>query len=139
MNQPAHKDSAVIADATTVLGDMRDLSRALVYAALLTDDGFEVVSVPSVRTEGSRMASMASSMQALSDAVARELKMGSSEYIIIATQSGYVIQLRVPGQSLVLSTKFLDNETLGKALAISRQAAAKMSSLMAPSTPLGVL
>jgi len=133
MSVPAHKDQAIIDNAATVLNEMRALCKSLVYAALLTDDGFEVVSLPSYhQTDGSRMASMASSMQALSDAVARELKMGSSEYIIIATQTGYVLQLRVPSQSLVLSALFGDDETLGKALSISRLSAQKMSALMTP-------
>ena len=132
MSVPAHKDQAIIDNAAMVLTEMRALCKSLVYAALLTDDGFEVVSLPNSRTDGSRMASMASSMQALSDAVARELKMGTSEYIIIATQSGYVLQLRVPSQSLVLSALFGDDETLGKALSISRLSAQKMSVLMNP-------
>jgi len=132
MSIPAHKDQAIIDNAAMVLNEMRALCKSLVYAALLTDDGFEVVSLPSYQTDGSRMASMASSMQALSDAVARELKMGSSEYIIIATQSGYVLQLRVPSQTLVLSALFGDDETLGKALSISRLSAQKMSALMSP-------
>jgi len=132
MSVPAHKDQAIIDNAAMVLTEMRALCKSLVYAALLTDDGFEVVSLPNSRTDGSRMASMASSMQALSDAVARELKMGTSEYIIIATQSGYVLQLRVPTQSLVLSALFGDDETLGKALSISRLSAQKMSVLMNP-------
>jgi len=133
MSVPAHKDQAIIDSAAMVLNEMRALCKSLVYAALLTDDGFEVVSLPSYQqTDGSRMASMASSMQALSDAVARELKMGSSEYIIIATQTGYVLQLRVPSQTLVLSALFGDDETLGKALSISRLSAQKMSALMTP-------
>jgi predicted regulator of Ras-like GTPase activity (Roadblock/LC7/MglB family) len=131
MTTAAHKDPEVIDFGVEVLEEMRDLCKSLDYASLLTDDGFEVVSVPSERTQGSRIASMASSMQALSDAVSRELKLGSSEYIIIASQSGYVIQLRVPGQTLVLSTKFNDSETLGKALSISRQSANKLSTLLA--------
>ena len=136
MSTAAHKDETVIAHGAEVLASMKDLSRALVYASILTDDGFEVVSVPSAgeRRIG-RMASMASSMQALSDAVARELQMGLSEYIIIATESGYVIQLRIPGQTLVMSTKFDDSETLGKALSISRLSATRLSALMSGATP----
>jgi predicted regulator of Ras-like GTPase activity (Roadblock/LC7/MglB family) len=131
MSIAAHKDPRVIAHGAEVLAQMRDLSKALVYAAILTDDGFEVVSVPSgAERRIGRMASMASSMQALSDAVARELSMGLSEYIIIATEAGYVIQLRIPGQTLVMSTKFDDSENLGKALSLSRLTATKLSALM---------
>lgn len=131
MSLAAHKDQSIILNGLAILTDLNDLTKSLVYAALLTDDGFEIVSFPEMTGDGSRMASMASSMQALSDAVARELKLGSSEYIIIAAPSGYVIQLRVPGQSIVMSTVFNDSETLGKALSISRQQASRLSALMA--------
>jgi predicted regulator of Ras-like GTPase activity (Roadblock/LC7/MglB family) len=134
MSEAAHRDPAIIAIGTRVLDEMNAASRSLVYAAVVTDDGFEVVSLAGSSPISGRMASMASSMQALSDAVARELTMGASEYIIIATEKGFVIQLRIPGQTLVLSTKFTDGETLGKALSVSRQCAASMSSLLASST-----
>lgn len=126
----AHRDETVIAFGAEVLAHVKDTCSSLVYAALLTDDGFEVVSLPSPRVAGSRMASMASSMQALGDAVARELQLGTSEYIIIATEGGYVIQLRVPNQTLVMSAMFSNSETLGKALSISRQSASRLSALL---------
>jgi predicted regulator of Ras-like GTPase activity (Roadblock/LC7/MglB family) len=128
----AHRDERVIGFGTEVLEHIKDTCRSLVYAAVLTDDGFEVVSLASARVAGSRMASMSSSMQALGDAVARELQLGTSEYIIIATPGGYVIQLRVPGQTLVMSAMFGNSETLGKALAVSRQAANRLAALIDP-------
>jgi predicted regulator of Ras-like GTPase activity (Roadblock/LC7/MglB family) len=132
----AHRDERVIGFGTEVLEHIKDTCRSLVYAAVLTDDGFEVVSLASARVAGSRMASMSSSMQALGDAVARELQLGTSEYIIIATPGGYVIQLRVPSQTLVMSAMFGNSETLGKALAVSRQAANRLAALIDPtSTP----
>ena len=134
MSTPAHKNPTIIANGLATLEEINDLCRSLHYAALLTDDGFEVVSLPGTRVQGSRMASMASSMQALSDAVAREVKIGSSEYIIIAAEKGYVIQLRIPGETLVLSAMFGDSETLGKALSVSRLASTKMAALMSSAT-----
>lgn len=131
MAGPAHKDPQVISIATVVLQDLQELCRSLVTGALLTDDGFEVVSLPGGVAAAGRIASMASAMQALSDAVVREIDFGSSEYLIIAAERGYVIQLRVPGHSLVFSTMFSDSETLGKALSLSRQAATKMAGLLA--------
>jgi len=127
---PAHRDPQIIARGMELLVEMRELCTSLVYAALVTDDGFEVVRLPGGETDGSRFASMASSMQALGDAVARELRMGESQYIIIASDNGHVIQLRVPDHPLVLSALFDDFETLGKGLAISRASAAKMSSFL---------
>ena len=134
MSIAAHKDPRVIAHGAEVLAEMRDLSKALVYAAVLTDDGFEVVRLAKSTADGGRFASMASSMQALSDAVARELHIGSSQYTIIASESGHVVQLRVPEHPLVLSALFDDDETLGKALAISRQTAERMAAILTPAS-----
>ncbi len=131
MTTPAHKDPAVIERGGEILREMKDGAKSLVYAALLTDDGFEVVRLPNQVTDGGRFASMASSMQALGDAVARELSIGESQYIIIASHHGYVIQLRVPGAPIVLSALFDDDETVGKALAISRSSAEKVASFLA--------
>ena len=127
MSTPAHKNPTIIANGLATLEEINDLCRSLHYAALLTDDGFEVVSLPGTRVQGSRMASMASSMQALGDAVTRELQIGAGEFIIIASEHGHVVQLRVPGEPLVLSALFDNDETLGKALSISRQSAERLS------------
>jgi predicted regulator of Ras-like GTPase activity (Roadblock/LC7/MglB family) len=122
-----HRDEALIAQARRVLDEMNELSLSLRYAALLTDDGFEIVHLAGIRTSDGRFASMASSIQALSEAVARELSIGKSGYVIIAADDGYVIQQRVPGQTIVLGALFGNEETLGKALSISRLSAEKMA------------
>jgi uncharacterized protein len=131
MSDPLHRDAAAIEHGGQILADMKKVTPSLVYAALLTDDGFEVVRVASLTLDGARFASMASSMQALADAVANELSLGVSKYIIIASPRGYVVQLRVPGHPLVLSALFDDDETVGKALAITKSSAEKMSSFLA--------
>lgn len=132
MRKAAHKDAAVIARGREVLAEMHDLCTSLVYAALLTDDGFEIVHLEgSARADG-RFASMASSIQALSEAVARELSIGESQYVIIAAGEGHVIQRRVPGQQIVLGALFDNDETLGKALSISRLSAERMAAHFSP-------
>ncbi len=131
MSEPLHRDAAAIERGGAILTDMKTVTPSLVYAALLTDDGFEVVRVASLTLDGGRFASMASSMQALADAVANELSLGVSKYIIIASPHGYVVQLRVPGHPLVLSALFDDDETVGKALAVTRSSAEKISSFLA--------
>jgi uncharacterized protein len=130
--QPAHKDAAVIAQGGHVLEEMNELCTSLVYAALLTDDGFEIAHLEGSRITDGRFAGMASSLQALSEAVAHELRIGDSEYVIIAAKQGYVIQLRVPDQEIVLGALFDNDETLGKALSIARQGASKMASSLTP-------
>lgn len=127
---PAHHDPEIIAHGAGVLANMKELCSSLVYAALLTDDGFEVAHLPADKVGDNRFASMASSVQALSDAVTRELQIGLSSYVIIASDHGHVIQRRVPQHPLVLAALFDDDETLGKALSISRLSAERMSALL---------
>lgn len=126
----AHHDPAIIANGEAILANMKELCSSLVYAALLTDDGFEVSRIPVNQVGDNRLASMASSVQALSDAVARELRIGLSTYVVIASDHGHVIQRRVPGHPLVLAALFDNDETLGKALSISRLSAERMSALL---------
>lgn len=125
---PLHKDAEVIAMATTALREMTELASSLRYATVLTDDGFEVLGLPTHKD--GRLASMASSIQALSEAVAGELAIGTSQYVILAADAGHVIQLRVPGQQLVLAALFDVDETLGKALSTSRIAAERFATAL---------
>jgi uncharacterized protein len=126
-----HRDEALIAQGRRVLEEMNELSLSLRYAALLTDDGFEIVHIAGTGTSDGRFATMASSIQALSEAVARELVIGTSKYVIVAADDGYVIQQRVPGQTIVLGALFGNEETLGKALSISRLSVEKMATHLA--------
>jgi uncharacterized protein len=129
MSTGLHTKPAVVKAAAALLDDMKEAASSLTYAALLTDDGFDVARLPG-ETDGARFAGMASSMQALGDAVTHELKIGSSEYIIIASGKGYVVQLRVPGHELVLSALWDNDATIGNALAITRNFGQKMADLL---------
>jgi predicted regulator of Ras-like GTPase activity (Roadblock/LC7/MglB family) len=129
MSTGLHLKPEVVQTATALLGDMKAAASSLMYAALLTDDGFDVARFP-VESNGERFAGMASSMQALGDAVAHELKIGESEYIIIASGTGHVVQLRVPAHELVLSALFDNDATVGHALAITRSFAQKTADLL---------
>ena len=60
----------------------------------------------------------------------RRYKLADGEYIIIASGKGYVVQLRVPGQELVLSALFDNDATIGTALAMTKRYAQKMSELI---------
>ena len=74
---------------------------------------------------------MASSIQALTDAVAYELRIGAAKSVIIASDSGHVIQLRVPGHDLVLVALFDENETVRMALSKLRVAAERLAERLA--------
>ena len=123
-----HKDPFVIGLATTALHDLTDLIPSVRYATVLTEDGFEVDGVPAY--EEDRLSSMASSMQGLSEAVARELTIGNAQYVIIAADDGHAIQLRVPGQQLVLAAVFDQAQPLGAALTACRFAVARFAAAL---------
>jgi predicted regulator of Ras-like GTPase activity (Roadblock/LC7/MglB family) len=128
---PVHKDADTIAHGRELLQEMKEVCTSLLYATVLTDDGFEVVRLPEADAEDGRMASMASSIQALGEAVARELAIGSDPYVIVAAGNGHLIQHRVQDQPLVLAALFGSDEALGKALVISRRFAGRMSAYLA--------
>lgn len=132
MSDKLHKNEEVISEAKRVLRELSDGSRSIKFATILTDDGFEVANTETDGSAHNRIAAMSSSMQALGDAVARDLKMGDSEYLIIAAPKGYMIQLRVPGQALVLAAYFDGGETLGLALSLAKRAAAAMGAFRLP-------
>lgn len=130
MSLAPHQDPAVVELGRVELTALRESASSLLTASLLTDDGFEVVRVADPTTEaadGARFASMASSIQALSEAVARELTMGSGEYVIIAAERGHLIQMRIPGSTIVLAALFGTDEMLGKALTVSRRTATRIA------------
>ena len=124
-----HKDPFVIGLATTALHDLTDLIPTVRYATVLTEDGFEVDGVPA--DEEDRLSSMASSIQGLIEAVARELTIGRAQFVIIATDGGNVIQMRVPGQQLVLASVFELSEPLGDAHAACRLAVDRFARALA--------
>jgi predicted regulator of Ras-like GTPase activity (Roadblock/LC7/MglB family) len=129
MSKAAHANPEIVSAAEAILAEMKSITSSLDYAALLTDDGFDVARLPGA-TDGARFASMASSMQALGDAVTHELRIGDSEYIIIASGKGYVVQLRVPGHPMVLSALFDNEATIGSSLGIARSYGKKMADLL---------
>ena len=129
MSKAAHANPEIVSAAEAILAEMKSITSSLDYAALLTDDGFDVARLPG-ETDGARFASMASSMQALGDAVTHELRIGDSEYIIIASGKGYVVQLRVPGHPMVLSALFDNEATIGSSLGIARSYGKKMAELL---------
>ena len=130
MSLAPHLDPTVVELGRRALLDLGEVSRSLVYGSFLTDDGFEIVHEPDGVADANRFAGMASSIQALSEAVAREVRLGTSEYVIIAAAQGHVIQLRVAGQPIVLGALFDDDETLGKALAVARRCAQQMAAAL---------
>ena len=70
-------------------------------------------------------------MQGLSEAVVRELDLGAARCLIVAADVGHIIQLRVPGQQLVLAAVFELDEPLADALGSCRFAAERYAAALA--------
>ena len=121
-----HHDPEVLAAASAALLRLRERSASLRYAAVLTDDGFEVQSVRSGAGTGStgRLASVVSSLQALGEAAARELLAADdSPAVLVLSEAGHIVQVRVPGASLVLAALFDSDENAHGALTAARETA----------------
>jgi uncharacterized protein len=129
MTTALHHNDVLIARGGALLTQLDSLCTSFLYAVLVTDDGFEVASVSG--SDHERLASMVSSLQALAEGVAEELKIGKSEYVVLATEQGHVIQLRIAGQELVLSAVFNQSETLGKVLSASKSTAEQIAAVAA--------
>jgi len=80
---PLHRDENIRDLCAEALAGLADISKAVKIATVVSDDGFEVASLNVDAANGSRLASMTSSMQALGDAVIREMKMRDAKYLLI--------------------------------------------------------
>lgn len=130
MSIVTHLDPKYISRGELALGGLRSLAPSLRYASLLTEDGFSVVNVEGKEFDSNRFASMASSTQALADAVARELRLGDNEFVIVAAEQGHVVQVRVEDHPLVLAALFADKATIGTSLTAARRTARRLNTLL---------
>lgn len=135
---PPHRDPAVAATASEALATLRELCPSLNVALLLTDDGFEIARTPKNGSGDQRLSSMASSLQALSEAIARELALGAAQYALVEASIGRVLLRRIDGQPIVLAAVFDDDETVGRAISVSRRVVDDLAAALArPTTPVG--
>ncbi len=111
------------------LETLRENSPTLVLAVLVSDDGFEVARTPKEEVSDGRFASMASSVQALSDAVAEDREFGKNDSVIIQASKGKLIQLRLLN-SYVLSAQFTNEDLLGRNLIDLRKAASALRKVL---------
>lgn len=118
---PAHRDPRIVAEATRALVTLNDLTPALRVAVLLTDDGFEIARYPENIAGDQRLSSMASSLQALGDAVARELALGTARFALIEAVEGRVLLRKIPGHGIGFAAVFGEEEAVGQAISLSRR------------------
>lgn len=117
---PLHRDPHVVDASRDMLVRLRTRTPSCIVAVMLTDDGFEIARDPETGGGDQRLASMSSSLQALAEAITRELSLGTTRYALIDAAEGRALLLRVPDQPIVLAAVFDDEETAGKALFASR-------------------
>lgn len=116
MTTPLHRSAQTRTCCSEALVLLEKQCSSLKLAVVVSDDGFEVASHGIYDQQGNRLASMASSMQALGDAAAREMKLSPCEYLLIDTSDGHLLQRRIQGFPLVLCAVFDHRETVGRSL-----------------------
>ena len=76
--------------------------------------------MPATAEQDQRLASLASSLQALTEALANDRGLGKTQYSLVEAEFGRVLLRRVPGHQIMLLAVFGDEELAGQAVSISR-------------------
>ncbi|MHA3684326.1 roadblock/LC7 domain-containing protein [Leucobacter sp. HY1908] len=125
-----------VAACQRALEELSQSCRSLQVAAFATDDGFEITRYPvSLTDHDQRLTSMASSLQALTEAVALDRAIGEAQYTLIEADYGRVLLRRVPKQSFVLLAVFGAEERSGQAILSSRNILQELGGQLAGSSP----
>lgn len=117
---PEHQNPLIVEECARALENFRTMCRSFHSAAFATDDGFEITKYPVSGDQDQRLASMASSLQALTEAVAHDRGLGATKYSLVEAEFGRVLLRRVPGHKIMLLAVFGDEELAGQAVSISR-------------------
>lgn len=119
----------MVQETRAVLEELRTISSSLKLAVVLSDDGFEVSRVGEDEAEDGRFASMASSIQALSEAVTEDRNLGKQDVVAIQAGGGKILQLRI-AETYVLSAQFSNEDLLGRNLIDLRKIAPKLRNIL---------
>lgn len=135
MKKPVHQQKNIRDLCQVALVKLKATCSSLTFAVVVSDDGFDVAALGDHVQQGGRLGSMTSSMQALGDAVTREMKLGDCDHILLETKTGHIIQRRIAGLPLVLCAVFDHHEPVGRAIFATNDcassAAAELKSEMA--------
>jgi predicted regulator of Ras-like GTPase activity (Roadblock/LC7/MglB family) len=106
-------------------------SPEFIAAFIATIDGRLMLDRCRREIAGRRVASMASSLLALSEALGGELSMKPSSHVTVSAEAGTIVLLRVgdPRNILTLTTVARPGVNLGTLLASSRRAAAELAEI----------
>ena len=121
--QPTNQRFApeLLASAQRQLAEFVAANPDVTLAVVTSGDGFEVAAHPHLPM-GQRIAAMSSSLQALSEAIAREAALGRSRNLIIETDNGTILVLGIPNTTPRLSLAVIasGSEVLGRLLWATR-------------------
>jgi len=103
-------------------------------AAVVTGDGFEVAAVLREHVSVEKLAAMVSSLLALSEAVTSEMGLKRCQYVIVDTESGALVTLRIPTRShdLLMCVLCGDGVSLGSVLYAARESARSLARRLLP-------
>jgi predicted regulator of Ras-like GTPase activity (Roadblock/LC7/MglB family) len=115
-------DPAVVRDATLHLESFANANTGVLLTVLTTSDGFEVAAHPADSATAARIAAMSSSIQALSEALAREAGLSANRSLILETDTGTVVVVGLAETSpkMSLAVVATGSELLGKLLWATR-------------------
>src|ERR1700760_3198155 len=118
------RSAAAQQQLTEFVGANPDVTLALVTSS----DGFEVAAYPPAPV-AQRIAAMSSSLQALSEAIAREAGRGRTRNLIIENDSGTILVLGIPDISPRMSLAVIasGSEVLGRLLWATRNCCAALA------------
>lgn len=119
----------MVQETRALLEELRTISSSLRLAVVLSDDGFEVSRIGEDEAEDGRFASMASSIQALSEAVTEDRNLGKQDVVVIQAGGGKILQLRI-AETYVLSAQFSNEDLLGRNLIDLRKIAPKLRNVL---------
>lgn len=115
-------DPAVVRAATLHLESFANSTAGVLLTVLTTSDGFEVAVHPADNATAARIAAMSSSIQALSEALAREAGLSANRSLILETDTGTVVVVGLAETSpkMSLAVVATGSELLGKLLWATR-------------------
>jgi uncharacterized protein len=115
-------DPAIVQAATLHLEAFAKANTAVLLTVLTTSDGFEVAAHPADSATAARIAAMSSSIQALSEALAREAGLSANRSLILETDTGtvMVVGLAETSPRMSLAVVATGGELLGKLLWATR-------------------
>ena len=115
-------DPALVRAATLHLEAFASANAGVLLTVLTSSDGFEVAAHPADSATAARIAAMSSSIQALSEALAREAGLSANRSLILETDTGTVVVVGLAETSPKMSLAVIatGSELLGKLLWATR-------------------